>query len=74
MNLQLSIKNQVVEIRYLDMEGIDLIDQRERIVYEQTLYLKQKYYRDIALSREWEIILTAKSKMNELHRNARIEE
>lgn len=74
MNLSLYIKSSFIESRQLDMEGIELIDQRERIVQEQAAYLRHKFMRDLLLAgKEWEIILTAKSKMNELQCDAGVE-
>lgn len=63
MTLTLFIKEKFVEDVDFDTDHADLYQQRLKIVNEFSSYLRNKYWKEIMLAKNWEIILTAKSKL-----------
>lgn len=64
MTLTLYIRDEFIDHVDVDVSNVLLYDQRVKIVSEFTNYLRSKYRKDIMLAKQWEIVLTIKSKMN----------
>lgn len=64
MTLTLYIRDEFIDHVDVDVSNVLLFDQRAKIVWEFTNYLRSKYRKDIMLAKQWEILLTVKSKMN----------
>lgn len=65
MTLTLFIKSVEVDSLEINLSGIRGFDQRKNRIHEYTNHLRGLNWKDIMLAMEWEVILTAKSKMNE---------
>lgn len=67
MTLSLYIKNKSVYDYLIDENDFQTVQQRSNIVIEMIQRIKEKYRMDIMIHKDWEIILTVKSSMNEIH-------
>lgn len=67
MTLTLFIKSVEIDSLEINLTGIRGFEQRKNRIHEYTNYLRGLNWKDVMLATDWEIILTATSKLNEMN-------
>lgn len=63
MEISLIINGITIEWFEIDLSKIKTVDERRYRVWQFCEYFHRAFYKDLMLSFDWQIVLTAKSKM-----------